>query len=105
MPNSKTILHSLLHALGVLIYVLFVAIVMNNAENIFGQAENQFWIPAAILLLFVVSATIVGLIVLGRPAYLYLNDKKSEGIKFLFLTVGWLIVITILVFVLLASRI
>jgi hypothetical protein len=98
MPPKKVILHSLLHALGVVVYVVLVALLMTNAEKIFG-GMNNIWGPVAMLLLFTVSAAITGLLVLGRPIYLFLNGNKKEGITFLFCTLGWLILLTIIVFI------
>ena len=72
-----------------------------NGQRIFGRAVS-FLVPFAILLLFVISATIVGTLVLGRPALLYLDGKKTEALKFFGYTVGWLIVFTIVVLAALA---
>ncbi|MFA4937084.1 MAG: hypothetical protein WC575_02215 [Patescibacteria group bacterium] len=55
--------------------------------------------PVAFLLLFVVSATIVGLLVLGKPVTLFLEGFKKEAVRLLFYTVICLIVITALALV------
>ncbi len=70
---------------------------MNNGQKLFGPVNN-FWGPVAFLLLFVLSATIVGLLVLGRPGYLYFNGFKKEGILLLLYTIVFLLVATVLVF-------
>ena len=70
---------------------------MFNADSIFGKM-NSFLGPAALLLLFVLSATIVGALVLGRPIYLYLGGSKAEAIKLLAYTIGCLFIITIITF-------
>lgn len=100
MPRSKIILHSLLHALGVGAYIIMVALLMNNGERLFGSMNN-LWGPAALLLLFTVSAAITGLLVFGRPVYLFLNGQKKEALQFLFFTIGWLIIFTIATFIVL----
>ncbi len=74
---------------------------MFNAGSIFGQIKS-FWGPAALLLLFVLSATIVGALVLGRPIYIYLNGQKAEAIKLLAYTIGCLFIITIITFLVMA---
>jgi len=56
------------------------------------------------LLLFVLSATIVGLLVLGRPVWLYFNSQKQEALKMFFYTLSWLALFTILVVSFLALR-
>jgi hypothetical protein len=76
---------------------------MFNGEKFFGKEDN-FWMPVALLLLFVVSATIVGALVLGRPAYMYFNGQKQEAVRLLVYTVAWLVLITVLFFTVLFLR-
>ncbi len=52
--------------------------------------------PVIFLLLFVVSATVVGLLVLGKPIILYWEGYKKEGIKLLIYTVICLVIIAAL---------
>lgn len=103
MKNSKIIFYSILNALGTLLYIIGVAWLMFNGESLFGKIKT-FWGPALILLLFVLSAIIVGLLVFGRPIYLYLNNFKSEAIRLLFYTIGWLLAITLIAFAVTAIR-
>jgi len=88
-------LHALAHSAVLLAYIAGVAWIMQHAETIFGKMQN-FWGPVAFLLLFVFSALISGLLVLGRPAYLFLDGQKKEALKMLFYTASWLFAITIL---------
>jgi len=97
VKTSKILLWALLDSLGTLVYVFAVVLLTTNAQKIFGPANN-FLGSTAILLLFVLSATIVGLLVLGRPAYLYFSGFKREGIALLLYTVVFLLVITAVVF-------
>ena len=99
MNTKKIKAYTLFHALGVMAYVILVALLMNNVERILGQTKDTFWDPVAFLLLFTVSAAITGLLVLGRPAYLFINGNKKEGLQFLLWTLGWLLFLTIIVFV------
>ena len=101
MKNSKLIYWSIIDSLGAFAYITWVAWLMFNGESIFGQIKS-FWGPAAILLLFVLSATIVGALVLGRPIYIYLNGSKPEAIKLLAYTIGCLFIITIITFLVIA---
>lgn len=101
MNKNKLILYGILNALGVLVYVVFVVFVINNGQRFFGPA-NDFVGSIAILLLFVVSATIVGLLVLGRPAYLYFGGFKKEGLVMLFSTLACLLVFTAVILGILA---
>jgi len=102
MTKSKLVLWSVLDALGTLVYTAGVAWLMYNGNNLFGQAKT-FWMPLALLLLFVFSALVVGLLVLGRPIYLYLNGAKSDAIKLLFYTAGWLFLIVVIIFTVLVA--
>jgi len=97
MKDSKILIWSVIDSLGAFLYISVVAWLMFNGEKIFGRVDN-FWGPVAILLLFVLSATVVGALVLGRPIYFYLNGFKKEAMKLLIYTIGCLFYITFLVF-------
>ncbi len=101
MRNSKLVVYALVNSLGVFIYVSGLAWFLFNAERIFGKQEPNFWVPVAMLLIFIVSAVITGSLVLGRPAFLYLKDLKAESIKLLVYTIIFLFIFASLV---LASR-
>jgi len=96
MKNSKLVLFSVLHSLGVLVYVTLVALFMNNAEKIFGKKDN-FMTGIIVLLIFILSALITSSLVLGRPILLYLDGKKAEAVKLLIYTIISLAVILVLV--------
>jgi hypothetical protein len=49
-------------------------------------------------MLFVVSATIVGSLVVGRPILLFLDGKKNEALRFFGYTLGWLAAFTLVIF-------
>ena len=97
MNKNKLILTSFLHSLGMLAYIMLVAWIMSNAKMIFGEM-NDFWGPVIFLMLFVFSAFLSGLLVLGRPIWLYLEHKKKEALFFLFVVFGWMFVLLIIVF-------
>ncbi len=97
MKNSKLLLLALLNSLGASAYIAAVVFLMTNAQKLFSS-PNNFLGPVVILLLFVISATIVGLLVLGRPGFLYFNGLKREGIVLLVYTVIFLLIITIAIF-------
>ena len=102
MKNSKLISWGIINSLGSFLYIAGVAWLMFNGEHLFGKEDN-FWMPVALLLLFVLSATIVGALVLGRPIYLYLGGAKQEAMRLLFYTIGWLLLITIVIFLVLVA--
>lgn len=96
MKNAKLIQESFLSSAGVLVYVFGVSWLIMYGNKLFGQANN-FWGPVLFLLLFIFSALVTGLLVLGRPIWLYLEKEKKEAVRLLFYTVGWLFVMMIVV--------
>jgi hypothetical protein len=96
MKNSKLILLSILNSLGVLAYVSLVVLFMSNAQKIFGKNDNLLT-GVIVLLIFILSALVTGLLVLGRPILYYLDGKKTEALKLLFFTIICLFVLLLLV--------
>ena len=72
-----------------------VAVIIYNAEKIFGTMKNIIG-PIAFLLLFVTSAAITGFLVLGQPIILYVDNQRREAVKLFIYTVAWLFVFTII---------
>lgn len=97
MKNQKIWFWAAIDAVGVFVYVLIVALILTNAQNIFGQMAN-FWGPVAFLLLFVFSAAVCGTLVFGWPAYLWFDGAKKDAVKTLLYTVIDLFAITLLAF-------
>lgn len=94
---------SLANALGTAVYVSLVAWLMANANKIFGRMDDVVG-PMAFLLLFVLSAAVTGALVLGRPIMLYWDGKKQQALKHFGLTLLYLFIILVLVFVTLIGR-
>lgn len=89
--RKKIISHSFFFALGETIYIFFVALVMKNANQLFGN--NPGVLPIiTFLLLFVLSAAISGALILGKPTLLYLEGRKKEALDFFGFTLGWMLV-------------
>ncbi len=101
---QKTILkYASLNALGTACYVVLVALFLSHTSEIFsGVKEKTALIPAAMLMLLVSSASLTGALVLGRPILWYLDNKKKEAVVLLMTTVGFLFVLTLAAFLLLA---
>ena len=94
--HTQLALQALLQAVGVFMYTAGVCWILTNGERIFGKMQN-FWGPIAFLMLFVLSATVVGVLIFGRPVLLYLDNKRTEAIILLLTTIAWLAVITFVV--------
>lgn len=89
MKKSEYFSKSLINALGVLVYVSIVAFLIFNGEHIFDN-KPSFLIPLFMLLLFIISASVTGLLVMGKPIHLYLSGFKKESFILLFTTLAWL---------------
>lgn len=99
---NNLVLKSLLSALGVFVYVLLVGVVVTNGERLFGGA-NGFWGPVSMLLLLVLSVAVVGVLIFGKPVFMYLDGTKKAAWALLLYTIGWLAVIVVIALVLLAT--
>ena len=104
MDNKKLILHGFLHSVMAFLYIAGVATLLVSVPKLMGPMKLAPGLGAtAFLLLFVISAAIMGLIVLGRPVMLYLDGKKKEGIQLLFYIIGFLVVIAMVFFLVLVA--
>lgn len=83
-------------------YVYGVSQLMFYGEHLFDQSINQSLIPFAMLLLFALSVTIVGSLVLGQAVLYFLENKKSESLRSAAYSISWLFLITLVVFVTMA---
>lgn len=81
-------------ALGTLVYIMVVAAIMQNGDRLFGEMDN-FLGPISFLLLFTLSAIVVGGLVLGKPLMLYLDGKKREAVSLFLAIAAWLAGFTI----------
>jgi hypothetical protein len=93
---------SFLSALGVFFYVLLVALIPAYANQWFGPHDN-FFTPVFILLLLVLSVAVVGLLIFGRPVFMYLEGFKKQAWALLLYTIGWLAVFVVITMLLLAT--
>lgn len=87
----------LINSLGTLLYCGLVAYLMINGEGLFGKISGVFGVMA-FLMLFVLSAAIVGSLVLGKPIIYYLDGKKKEAILLLIDTIVILFILTAIIF-------
>ncbi|MBU1039156.1 hypothetical protein KKC17_02960 [Patescibacteria group bacterium] len=81
---------SLIQATGLIVYIVGVSWLLQNGQRLFGDDKNLIG-PIALLLLLVISASLSGLLVLGRPITLYLNNFKKTAWQSLAYTISWLI--------------
>lgn len=104
MPK-KLITQSFLLALGEGIYISLVALLMSIVGKLFGSKPDPSIIaPIAFLLLFVISASISGALILGKPSMLFLDGKKKEALQLFGSTIAWLVLFLIVAFIIVAVR-
>ena len=89
------------NALAATGYISLVALLMSNAEKIFGHNGKTILIPIAMVSLFTLSATVMSYIFGSQPLQLYLDGKKKEGVNLFVKTVGIFAMLTVLAFLLL----
>lgn len=98
MNNKKSIIkYALANGLWTALYVFIIGFLFNSAGHIFGNTPDNTLMPVAFLLLFMISATITGGLVLGRPLLWYLDGKKKDALKLFGYTLFVLILVMTLV--------
>ena len=85
------------------LYIILVASFMYFLQSFLPKETNTLFIPIAMLLLFVFSAGLTGMLVFGKPVMLYLDGKKKEAVSLIGYTLGFLFVLTLIAFVLLVG--
>ncbi|PIR69357.1 MAG: hypothetical protein COU47_03235 [Candidatus Niyogibacteria bacterium CG10_big_fil_rev_8_21_14_0_10_46_36] len=96
MKKPTLIAHAFLHAIAGTLYIAAVATFMSRVGQILGPDKpGEILGPVVFLLMFVISAAIMGSIVLLRPIIWYLDGKKKEALGFLLYTVAFLILIAL----------
>jgi hypothetical protein len=75
-------------------YIFGVSQFLVFGEKLFQGAINQNYAPFVFLLLFVLSAAVVGSLVFGQSVALFFENKKAESMKSAAYSVLWLFVIT-----------
>lgn len=94
----------ILNALAAFGYILIVALIMNLATHMTNQ-KDSFIDPVAVVSLFTLSAAVMGYIFFFQPFQLYFDNKKKQALNLFFQTVGVFAIITVVVLVLLFTRV
>jgi hypothetical protein len=101
MKLDKTLVFKTLRNTAIAaVYIFLVSQIMENGDKIFGEVDNMF-APFAFLLLFSLSAAVVGGLVLGQSVILFLDKKNTEGTKATIYSIGWLGIYTVLALIVL----
>lgn len=101
--NKNTILKTgFLNALIATAYIAVVALIISNGESLFGKNDSVLT-GMLFLLLFVISAAVMGVTIFGRPLTWYLDGQKKEAILLVSYTLALLLFIAIIVFLILVA--
>lgn len=95
MKDSKLMFRGVANSLAITIYVTIVGYILNNGDKIFGKVEGIAG-ATAFLMLFVLSALIVGIFSIGKPLLLYLDGKKKEAVELFIYSLVSLFVLTLI---------
>ncbi|MGB4420401.1 MAG: hypothetical protein WBI29_01210 [Candidatus Saccharimonadales bacterium] len=87
--NKKILLRSLLSTFLAAVYIFLVSQIINSGDRLFGQIDNAI-APFVFLLLFSLSAAVVGGLVFGESLLLLIKGKYSQGIISAVYSVAWL---------------
>lgn len=90
-----------LHSICVVIYVSLVALIMQNGNKLFGKEDTVLTV-IGVLLLFSVSAAIVGSLIFARPIIMVLAGDRKGAVRFAVTTIGFLVLEAILFFIAMA---
>jgi hypothetical protein len=74
----------------VALYVIAVPFLMQYVGERQIEEKMGSFAPAVFLLLFVFSAAFMAVVVFGKPALLYLEGHKKEGVSLALATVGFI---------------
>jgi len=93
---SVLALYGFLQSVGIFFYVSLVVWFMSTAGKMAG---GNMWIGVIMLMLFIFSAAITGLLFFGYAFFLYFRDEKKDAIKLVGLNLAFLFILTLILFV------
>lgn len=97
--SKKIIQQSFLLALGEVAYIFLVALIMFTVGKLFGdKPDPEIIAPIAFLLLFVISASVSGALIVGKPVMLYLDGQKKDALRLFGLILAWLALFLLVAF-------
>jgi len=98
MNKHPLVITTFRNTAGAIAYIFLVSQIMNSGELLFGNSANSYIGPFAILLLFVLSAAVVGGLLFSQAIYLFFEGKRKDSIKSAIYSIGWLFSITSVIF-------
>ena len=93
--KNKLILTTFRNVALAAVYIFGISQFMFFAEQLFGKKDTNLT-PFIVLLLFSLSAAVVGSLVFGQAVMLFLDNKQSESVRSGIYSVMWLFLITLI---------
>lgn len=84
------------HSLLAEVYIIGISLVLHSLQN--PNSPDTIFAPILALSLFVLSASIMGYLFLGKPLQLYLDGRKQEAVSFFTETVLGFAVLTLIAY-------
>lgn len=94
---SKSFLISII----VFIYVILISLILFSAENFINQITTIFGFTAFLLVL-IISVSVCGGLIFGIPAMKITKGDQKAGIKLFLADLMWLVIFTLISFVILS---
>ena|ERR1700686_78609 len=98
MSKNKILQRAFVDAFGVVAYVGLFAWFVNNLHLWFGSAPSGWLGSVFFLMMFIISASITGSLVLMKPILLFLEGHKKEAVHLFLYTLGFLVLMALIVF-------
>lgn len=95
--NKKLLVKTFRNTALAAMYIFLVSQIMLNGEKWFGNS-NSIVGPFVILLLFSLSAAVVGGLVFGESMLLFFDNKKRDGVLAAMYSISWFGLYTLLGF-------
>lgn len=74
-------------------YIFLISQIMIHGEKWFGN-DNGILATFVILMLFSLSAAVVGGLIFGESIFLFFDNKKKESVRAAIYSIGWLAMYT-----------
>jgi len=95
--NKKLFQWSFLHASLAFFYIFSIVELLFNGEKFFGDIGPSVMAPILMLMLLVLSVAVMGMLFFAKPVMMYIDNQKKEAVKMLGYTVGWFLLLLIVV--------
>lgn len=97
MSTNKILVRAFMDALGVAVYAVLFAWFVNNMGQLFGSQPDGWLAFALAIVLFIISASITGSLVLLKPILLYFDGERESAVKLFVYTLVFLAILALVI--------